>query len=360
MKTSYYDFCIKKYNLENLNYKVSQKKVILLIYDEEYYYYLKDNEFLEMDNDFNILKLIDNLNKKYLLEIINFYPVCLCKQTLVIALRTENVDNSKLQIAKYDEVNSRYQNLIKYHRANFIKLFASSNVKKEISMSRKYINRYKFHENYIKRYILTEKKRRKKEYNKLLDELIPNKKSIIDVSCGDNSDIFKIAKRKKYTTIVGNDICLNYLKAQYDENVTYTNDDIVLNRIKPDSYDVSFCKNTLHHMNNLTNINNILKFLDKISNEIIIIEISNPREHKGLPKFLNKYLYTKFLRDAGNYYLNESQFKSIIENVFKKHRIEYLDFTNILGTFMIAKISKENVNNENKSRNRKKILLPRT
>ena len=38
-----------------------------------------------------------------------------------------------------------------------------------------------------------------------------NKKTIIDVSCGSNSDVFKIAKQKNYELIVGNDICLNYL-----------------------------------------------------------------------------------------------------------------------------------------------------
>ena len=214
-------------------------------------------------------------------------------------------------------------------------------MKQEIFMSQKYINRYKFHEKYIKRYILTEKKRKKEEFTKLLDNLIPNKQSIIDISCGDNSDIFKIATNKNYTTIVGNDICLNYLNTHEDTNIICTNDNIELNRIKAGSYDVSFCKNTLHHMNNLTNINKALNFLDKISNEIVIIEIANPKEYKGLPRFLNKYLYTKFLRDVGTCYLNEEQFKNILNAKFKKHNIEYQTFTNILGTYMIAKITKE-------------------
>ena len=78
-------------------------------------------------------------------------------------------------------------------------------------MSQKYINRYKFHVNVIKKYIFTEKQRRKKEFREILYNLLPQKKSIIDVSCGDNSDIFLIAKQKKYDVIVGNDICLNYL-----------------------------------------------------------------------------------------------------------------------------------------------------
>ena len=93
-------------------------------------------------------------------------------------------------------------------------------------------------------------------------------------------------------------------------------------------------------MNNLTNINNMLTFLDKISNEIVIVEIANPKEANGLPKFLNKYLYTNFLRDVGNCYLNEEQFKNILNTKFKKHNIEYTTFKNVLGTYMIAKITK--------------------
>ena len=231
--------------------------------------------------------------------------------------------------------------LINYHKENYNTFFISSNVQKEIFVSKKNISRYRFHEDYIKKYILTNNMRKKEEFISLLKKIIPNKKSIIDISCGDNTDVFKIAKMKKYNTIVGNDICLNYLNTKNNNNVIYTNDDIELNKIKANSYDVSFCKNTLHHMNNITNINNVLKFMDKISNEIIIVEISNPKESKGLPKFLNKYLYVKFLKDIGSCYLNEEQFKKIIETRFKKHKIKYLNFTNILGTYMIAIIKKE-------------------
>ena len=210
-------------------------------------------------------------------------------------------------------------------------------------MGKKYINRYKFHEKVLKKYIFTEKKRCKEEFHQILYELLPNKKSIIDVSCGDNSDIFIIAKKKEFNTIVGNDICLNYLNLNKDDKIIYTNDNIELNKIKESSYDVSFCKNTLHHLNNLTNINNALKFLDKISNYIIIVEIMNPKEYKGLPKFLNKYLYTSFLKDVGNCYLNEEQFINVVNSNFTNHIIEYKTFKNILGTYKIAKISKKGV-----------------
>lgn len=347
MKNNFYNFYIDKYDLEQLKFEVSNKKILFLIYDDQCRYYLNNNNFLETDENIEILEKISNFNKLYKLEIINFYPVCLCKKTLVMALRTNNVNNSNLEIVKQENINKKYLRLITYHKLNYATLFVSSNVNKEITMAQKYIKRYKFHEKFIKKYILTENKRKKKEFKELLNQLIPNKKSIIDVSCGDNFDVFKIAKTKEYETIVGNDICLNYLKTQNQNYVIYTNDDVETNKIKGNSYDVSYCKNTLHHMSNITNINNILKFLNKISDEIVIIEILDPKQSKGLPKFLNKFLYTKFLKDAGNSYLNEEQFKNIINNNFQKYKIDYNSFTNVLGTYMIAKISKKGIKNEN-------------
>jgi len=309
MKNNIYEFYINKYDLENLDINISDKKIAFLIYDDKYYYYLKNGKLLETDNNVNILTQIGILNREHKLEIANFYPVCLCNKTLVIAFKTNHISRTNLQVMEHNKIVNKFKKLIAYHKNNFATMFVSSNVKQEISMSEKYINRYRFHERYIKKYILTAKKRRKAEFEELLNKLIPKKDSIIDISCGDNSDIFKIATKKNYTTIVGNDICLNYLKTQEHSNIIYTNDDIELNRIKENSYDVSFCKNTLHHMNNVTNIKKMLKLLNKISEEIVIVEICNPRETGGLPNFLNKYLYTKFLRDVGKCYLNEEQFK---------------------------------------------------
>ena len=92
-------------------------------------------------------------------------------------------------------------------------------------------------------------------------------------------------------------------------------------------------------MNNVSNINSLLQFIKKISNEIIIIEIEDPKRQGGLPKFLNKYLYTKFLKDAGTCYLSESEFKTLINNNFSDMKINYYSFENILGKYMIVRVS---------------------
>lgn len=346
MKYNTYRFYNDKYNLKTLSLKLTDSKIMFLIYDEKYNYYYLDHSITKENAKIDILDKIKELNELYHLKITNFYPVCYCEETLVIAFKTE-ISTNVVDKINSSEITNKYQSLIAYHKHNYSTLFVSANVKKEISMSQKYINRYRFHEKILKRYIFTKERRRKQEFHDLLYRLLPIGSSIIDVSCGDSSDIFVIAAKKRYKTIVGNDICLNYLNLDRQKNVIYTNDDVELNRIKKGSYDVSFCKNTLHHMNNITNINNMLDFLDTISNTIIIVEIMSPKEYKGLPRFLNKYLYTKFLKDVGSCYLNEEQFTSLINNKFKKNCIEYYTFTNILGTYKIAKIKKKENNHEN-------------
>lgn len=339
MNHSLINFYSNKYNLKKLKLNFDNKKVIYLIYDEKYYYYLdKNDDFISSSDNEILLDFIKKINKKYNLQICNYYPVCFCNNTLVIALRTIECSSSLKKI-NYKNMPEKYKKLIAYHREKYKTSFLSLNVKKEIEMSQKYIKRYRFHERIIKKYFLTPERRKKKEYEDLLTTLIPNEKSIIDVSCGDSSDVFKVAKDKKFKEIIGNDICINYLDLKKSNNVIYTNDDIEHNDIKNKVYDVAYCKNTLHHMNNISNIDNLLQFIKKIANEIIIVEIINPKTQGGLPKFLNKYLYTRFLKDAGTCYLSESEFKTLINNNFNDEKIRYYTFENILGKYMIVKIS---------------------
>lgn len=341
MKNNLLNFYKNYYDLSNLNINVSNKNVLFLIYDDMFYYYLDKNKFIDFDLNKDINGLIKSINHEFKLEVTNYYPVCFCKETLIIALRISNNSHTFLKPMATKSIPKIYETLIEYHRKNYDMLYISSNVKNEIKTSQKYIKRYKFHEKVIKRFILTPKARKKHEYKELLENLIPYNKSIIDVSCGDNSDIFEIAKNKGYSLIVGNDICVNFLNTHSDNYVVYTNDDIELNKIKGSSYNFVYCKNTLHHMNNLTNINTMLSFLDKISSEeILIVEIVNPKEYGKLPKFLNYWLYTKFLKDVGNCFLNELQFKQVINKAYSQYEIQYSSFTNILGKYMIAKIKK--------------------
>ena len=54
-------------------------------------------------------------------------------------------------------------------------------------------------------------------------------------------------------------------------------------------------------------------------------------------KFLNKYLYRKFLHDVGERYLNEQEFKTCLLKHF--NNIEFSTFHSPIGNYMIADIN---------------------
>ncbi len=75
---------------------------------------------------------------------------------------------------------------------------------------------------------------------------------------------------------------------------------------------------------------------------MILLEIEDPKTTGGFPVFLNKYLYTGFLKDVGGAYMTITELESFIKTVFKDVAdIEFLKFRNIIGCYMIAKIVKK-------------------
>lgn len=76
----------------------------------------------------------------------------------------------------------------------------------EVSTNEKYRNRYKFHNDFIKKYILTEKRKKKAEFTELIKNNIKDASSIIDVSCGEDKFIFNLSRDLGINLAVGNDI----------------------------------------------------------------------------------------------------------------------------------------------------------
>lgn len=214
----------------------------------------------------------------------------------------------------------------------------------EIVINEKYKNRYKFHNNIIKRFILTEKRKRRKEFTEIITSAVGNSSSIIDVSCGDDKFIFELSRNLEMKLTVGNDISwsqIESLNEKYQE-VIFTNHNAVSLPFIDKIFDVAYCSNTLHHMPNKKTLISLLNSIEKIANKIIVVEIENPEITGGFAKLLNKYWYTKFLKDVGGAYLSEHQFKMIISDIFAdKYNIDFKIFENIMGKYMIAIIERK-------------------
>ena len=139
MKMEYKTFISKHYDIEKLDLSLGNSNYLFLIYDDKYYYYLKNKKFIDKESITNILEVVKDINTNFDINITNYYPVCFCNETLVIALRADVNSVSNLEKVKFVELNNQYKILCKYHEEQFSTIFISSNVEKEITMSQKNI-----------------------------------------------------------------------------------------------------------------------------------------------------------------------------------------------------------------------------
>ena len=335
-----FDIYKKIYKLDTLDLDyIKDNSISFIFFDNDGKYYLNETHSFVTYSSLLQLKMVDliyNIEKIYSLKIYNFFPLCFTKNNSIIMACKIKEKSSKLKLIdkkKIKEVTDLLDKESKYYTDDY---------DDERLLIEKYNSRYRFYHNFIKRYFLTEKKRRKKEYLKLINELITTDiSSIIDVSCGDNDDVFRSCK--DVPLVVGNDINAYHIKRAQNRyrNVVFTNNNMLHLKYNDYCFDVSYCKNTLHHLNGTSEIKLALKNLLKVSNKVIIVEIEDPKVTGGMPRFLNKYLYIKFLKDAGKKFLDFKGFKNAIDSSCEdKCNISYLTFENILGKYMIAVIEK--------------------
>lgn len=328
------------YKLDNIKIKsIKNNTINFVLFDSKLkFYMICDNSIPSYSFDLNlgIIDLIKNIEQTYKIKILNYLPVCFVNgKSLLMACKISTNNSRYLK----EISNDTYSDIIKIikNKADYY----SEEYDDESVLIEKYHRRYKIYNKYIKNVFLTEKKRRKKEFQSLISRLCGEYKSIIDVSCGDNLDIYRISNRENI--IVCNDISLYQLRCceSRSNNVLFTNDNILDLSFKNNIFDVSYCKNTLHHMNNDEEIKALLNNMYNISNKLVIVEIEDPKKVGGVSKLLNKYLYMDYLKDAGKYFLSFCKFKRIIDNNFKdKCNISYLSFRNVLGNYMIAVVEK--------------------
>lgn len=229
------------------------------------------------------------------------------------------------------------------------KNFSTPFPENEISVNEAQRWRYNVHEKIVKRFILNSRLKRKKEFINLIVKLCDNPKSIIDVSCGDSNLIFKLFDKIKPNFAVANDISwsqLDSLIKNDNRKILFTNHNAAYLPYVENSFDVSYCGNTLHHLTSKKELAKVFDSILKTSRKIIIVEIEKPQDTGFIPHVLNKYWYIGFLKDAGGAYLSKADFQSIVSGYFSnKADVVFSEFKNIQGRYMIAEITKKDSNN---------------
>lgn len=151
----------------------------------------------------------------------------------------------------------------------------------------------------------------------ILNLITGKPKSILDVSCGDSLLINRLYQKYNPEICIANDVSweiINFIKNKITNNVTFTNHNI-LNLPFKNVFDLVIFKNTLHHIDVKYQIE-LINNLKKISRQLIIVDIDNPRYSGILSKIWNSY-YKYFLSDCGNYFLSFEKFRKIIKDETK-------------------------------------------
>lgn len=181
---------------------------------------------------------------------------------------------------------------------------------KEKNSVKRYWFMYILHNLLIKRIFSKSSKNLKNEIKKLIMS-VPKK--VLDVSCGDDDLIFEICEKFKTKICIANDLSpkLTSLVAFDDTNVTYTNFNI-LNEPFREQFDLVLCKNTLHHIPK-NHHEKLIKYLLKISKQLIIVDVENPKK-SNLRALLWNYYYKIFLGDQGDDFLSLDEFTLLLRN----------------------------------------------
>jgi len=277
--------------------------------------------------------------------------------------RVQKMPEAKLDSGSFVFVNQEMNYITRFANKEIVELFQTRLNQippqfqvfpcEEIPTGTSYRICYFIHNQFIKRILYIWKKQKK--FTKLIKSLVgENVNSIIDVSCGDNSFIFTLGKELNIPTIVENDISWSQLERlrqellkqnYYRRDVILTNHNVASLPFVDNAFDVSYCKNTLHHMPDRESQRNLLDNIFRVSKKIILVEIEDPKIGRFLLlkiSFILHLWFKFFLKDQGSMYLTENAFKTLVNEKFAgKAEIKFDVFRNIMGKHLIATITKK-------------------
>lgn len=360
---------------EYFNYCKSKRNfIILVLYDRNGRVYLKESGIdqftllggMVLKNESvrdAVKRMINQLVEKPIIE--ELEPIALSKNTfnyndeviehtgLVIMTRIDFNPKSKIEKNFYLLNKSVFECINQFSDKKILEIYCErfsdivfyNNYKfqnEEIEVNKKYKSRYRFHNDIVKKYILTSKRKRKDRLIEIMSKKTTGCSKFLDVSCGDNSLLFSLKYDKNFEFIVANDISWSQIELiPPQKDLFFTNHNAITLPFRDNVFDFVYCSNTLHHIPNKENLINLLNSLLRVGKKIVIYEIEDPKVIGGFPYYLNKYWYRGFLKDAGERYLSYKFFKEIIKEVYNgKAEIRFSNLKNIQGNYMIVEIEK--------------------
>jgi ADP-ribose pyrophosphatase YjhB (NUDIX family) len=170
-------------------------------------------------------------------------------------------------------------------------------------------------------------------------------KTILDASCGDSSIINDLCSCYKPEICIGNDISWKtiMLMKKSRENVIFTNHNI-LDLPYNTKFDLVLFKNTLHHIDKKYQ-EKVLKDLQKLAKQLIIVDVDDPQNSSLLSRLWNKY-YVYLLGDQGDAFLKFKEFDNLIEVGNTNNRLRTGTINTIKGRYFFGKVIEKNISPE--------------
>lgn len=178
-----------------------------------------------------------------------------------------------------------------------------------------------------------------RKIKKAIFDLIEGKpKSILDASCGESSLINELHEKYKPDICIGNDISWRAITLIKNKNssVFFTNHNI-LNLPYKIKFDLVIFKNTIHHIEK-KHQQEVLRNLQKISKQLIVIDIDDPQNSTFRSKLWNNY-YVYLLGDQGDSFLTFTEFKKIFNSEkLDGHKLKTGVINTIKGNYFYASV----------------------
>jgi len=161
-------------------------------------------------------------------------------------------------------------------------------------------------------------------------------KTVLDVSIGDDTTVLAIADEAK--KVYANDISIHamvpVIQAHTQDNIAFSHENLW--DLKIPKCDVVICKNTLHHLNSVTQIQKTLMKLKRLGKKIVIMDVEDPKL-TARARAWNAY-YVFMLKDQGGFFISYDQFKQILDTVYKSMNVKTGKIKTIKGNYMLAVI----------------------
>lgn len=162
--------------------------------------------------------------------------------------------------------------------------------------------------------------------------------SLIDLACGDSGLSCRAEIASKFSLVVRNDIACQLLFASECSLDGYATTclDATNTPFKSRQFAVSLCKNVIHHMPSGEAVGQLLAEASRISRNVIVCEILDPRVEEGTWGRLRHSYYRRYLPDTGDRFLTSRMLSDLLSSLPGLSLAVRSDFKTINGVYGCA------------------------